>query len=161
MRFLRYKDVLLSADIIVKATIQTTLPDAAARVWHTLLQRDAFLHITRGMLGFKGAEEWPEVFEEGQVIETRLLLFNFVPAWRHTLRLIRVDHEDMEIESREEGGPVRRWNHRKWIEEKSERSCLYTDEIDIHAGLLTWLIWAYAHVFYRYRQKRMRQMALR
>ena len=126
-----------------------------------LLQRDAFLHTTRGMLGFKGAKEWPETFEEGQVIETRLLLFNIVPAWKHTLRLIRVDDENMEIASREEGGFIEQWNHRKWIEEESECSCLYTDEIDIHAGLLTWLVCAYAHVFYRYRQRRMRQMAVR
>lgn len=145
----------------MKATIQTTLPYSAAEAWQMLLQRDAFLYITRGMLGFKGAEAWPEFFEEGQVIETRLLFFSFIPAWKHTLRLARVDHENMEIASREEGGFVRRWNHRKWIEEKSERSCLCTDEIDIDAGLLTWLIWAYAHIFYRYRQRRMRQMAVR
>ena len=124
-----------------------------------LLQRDAFLYVTRGMLGFKGAEEWPEVFEEGQVLETKLLLFNVIPAWNHRLRLIRVDHENMEIASLEDGGFVRRWNHRKWIEDQSERRCMYTDEIDIRAGLLTWFIWAYAHVFYRYRQKRMRRMA--
>ena len=126
-----------------------------------LLQRDAFLYITRGMLGFKGAEQWPEVFEEGQVVEARLLFFNVLPAWKHTLRLVRVDQENMEIASREGGGFVRRWNHRKWIEEQSESSCLYTDEIDIDAGLLTWLIWAYAHAFYRYRQRRMRKMAIR
>lgn len=124
-----------------------------------ILQRDAFLHITRGMLGFTGAEEWPEVFEEGQLIKTRLLFFNIVPAWEHRLRIIRIDHEKMEITSQEDGGPVRRWNHRKWIEAESEQTCLYTDEIDIDAGLLTFLIWAYAHVFYRYRQRRMRKLA--
>ena len=126
-----------------------------------LLQRDAFLHITRGMLGFKGAKEWPETFEEGQVVETRLLLFNVVPAWKHTLRVIRIDHANMEIASREQGGVVQRWNHRKWIEAGSQTSCSYTDEIDISAGLLTWVVWAFAHVFYRYRQKRMRQLAIR
>lgn len=81
----------------MKATIQTTLPIAAAKAWPMPLQRDAFLFFTRGMLGFKGAEEWPEVFEEGQELETRLLLFNVFPAWKHRLRLIRVDHENLEI----------------------------------------------------------------
>jgi hypothetical protein len=111
------------------------------------------------MLGFAGAEQWSELFEEGQVLETRLLFFNVIPAWKHKLRLIEVDPENMNISSQEEGGPVRRWNHRKWIEAVSAKSCLYTDEIDIDAGLLTWLIWAYAHVFYRYRQRRMRHLA--
>ena len=126
-----------------------------------ILQRDAFLHITRGMLGFRGAEEWPNAFHEGQFIETRLLLFNLVPAWKHRMRLIRIDHDKMELSSEEQGGLVRRWDHRKWIEEDSESRCLYTDEIDIDAGLLTFLIWAFAHCFYRYRQRRMRQLAKR
>ena len=124
-----------------------------------ILQRDAFLYITRGMLGFKGAEEWPELFHEGQVIETRLLLFNLVPCWKHKMRLVRIDHENMELASEERGGVVRRWDHRKWIEEESGSSCWYTDEIDIEAGLLTFFVWVYAHIFYRYRQRRMRQLA--
>lgn len=126
-----------------------------------LLQRDDFLYYTRGFLGFKGAEAWPEQFEEGQVVEARLLFFNLIPAWKHTLRVIRVDDEGMEIASEEAGGIVRRWNHRKWVEDESEARCFYADEIDIDAGLLTVLIWAYAHFFYRYRQWRMRKLAKR
>ena len=124
-----------------------------------ILQRDAFLHITRGMLGFRGAEDWPELFREGQKAEPRLLFFNLLPAWKHRMHIIRVDHENMELVSQEGGGLVGRWDHRKWIEEESESSCHYTDEIEIRAGLLTFLIWAYAHLFYRYRQRRMRRMA--
>ncbi len=124
-----------------------------------LLQRDAFLHITRGMLGFKGAEEWPVVFQEGQMIETKLMFFNVISGWKHRMRVIRIDHEHMELVSQEKGGVVRRWDHRKWVEEESDLSCLYIDEIDIDAGLLTFFIWAYAHLFNRYRQRRMRQLA--
>ncbi len=75
------------------ARIHTSLAIHAADAWKMLLQRDAFLYITNGMLGFKGAEEWPEFFEEGQVIETQLLLLNRLPAWKHRLHVIRVDHE--------------------------------------------------------------------
>ena len=135
------------------------MPTTVANAWEMLLQRDAFLYITRGMLGFKGAKNWPEVFEEGQVVETKLLFFNIFPAWEHRLRVIRVDHENMEIASQEEGGVIRRWDHRKWIEDGSESSCLYIDEIDIDAGMFTIFIWIYAHVFYRYRQRRMRKLA--
>ena len=141
------------------ARIQTFLPTTAADAWKMLLQRDAFLYITRGMIGFRGAEEWPEVFEEGQVIETQLLFFNIIPAWEYRLKLTRVDHEKMEIASQEGGGFIRRWNHRKWIEGGSESSCRYIDEIDIDAGIFTFFIWIYAHVFYRYRHGRMRKLA--
>lgn len=140
------------------ASIQTTLLNSAEKVWQMLLQRDAFLYITRGMLAFKGAEEWPEVFQEGQVVEARLLFFGLIPAWKHRLRIIRIDQEKMELASQEEGGFIRRWNHKKWVEKESEQSCVYTDEIDIDAGLLTFFVWVYAHAFYRYRQRRMRHL---
>ncbi len=140
------------------AKIHTTLPQAADKVWPTLLQRDAFLYITRGMLAFRGAEQWPEIFHEGQEVETRLLLFNFIPAWKHTLRIIRIDDDKTELASEEAGGLIKRWNHLKWVEKESEQSCIYTDEIDINAGLLTFFVWLYAHIFYRYRQRRMCQL---
>ena len=137
------------------------LPTTAAEAWRALLQRDAFLHATYGMLGFRGAEEWPENFEEGQLVETQLLIFNFLPAWKHTLHVIKVDHDNMEIASRERGGLIRQWNHRKWIEGGSGAICKYTDEVDIDAGALTLFVWLFAHIFYRYRQRRMRLAAVR
>lgn len=124
-----------------------------------LLQRDAFLYSTRGMLGFSGADSWPEFFAEGQVIKTRLVLFNLIPAWSYEIRVVRVDSSNRLFVSQEKGGLIRKWNHRKWIEEGAEAACRYTDEIDIDAGVLTFFIWTYAHVFYRYRQRRMRRWA--
>ncbi|MBT8114032.1 MAG: hypothetical protein KJP04_01535 [Arenicella sp.] len=139
------------------ARICTTLPQPPDQVWLTLLQRDAFLYITRGMLAFRGAEQWPELFYEGQVVETRLLVFNFIPAWKHRLNVVRIDHDKRELASQEAGGLITRWNHRKWVEKGSGQGSLYTDEIDIDAGWLTFFVWLYAHIFYRYRQRRMRK----
>jgi hypothetical protein len=34
----------------------------------------------------------------------------------------------------------------------------YTDEIEIQAGLLAGVVWAFAHVFYRHRQRRWRTL---
>ena len=65
------------------ARIQTSLPSSAVKAWPLLIQRDAFLDVTRGMLGFAGAEQWSELFEKGQVLETKLLFFNVIPAWKH------------------------------------------------------------------------------
>ena len=73
------------------ARIRTSLPVSAPDAWPMLLQRDAFLYSTRGMLGFSGADSWPEFFAEGQVIKTRLVLFNLIPAWSYEIRVVRVD----------------------------------------------------------------------
>jgi hypothetical protein len=143
----------------MKAIIETDLPSAAETVWSALLKRDTFLTITRGMLGFRGADQWPETFEEGLVIETRLVFFHVIPAWTHTLRIVEVDAETLMLASEEQGGPIRRWNHRIFLEARTERRCHYRDEIDIEAGVLTPAVWAFAQLFYRYRQRRWRRLA--
>jgi hypothetical protein len=124
-----------------------------------LLKRETFLHVTRGLLSFTGSDKWPAEFHEGELIETRLLFFGLLPAWQHRLLVVSVDDERRELLSRESGGPVRRWNHRIAIEPDGENTCRYTDEIEIEAGVLTPLVWAYAHLFYRYRQMRWRALA--
>ena len=140
------------------ARIRTDLPTSAERAWRALKKRDTFLYITRGLLGFAGADEWPQEFRQGDTIETRLLFFHLLPAWRHTLHVVGLHEGNRELTSRESGGPIRQWNHRIVIEPVAEDRCHYTDEIDIEAGLFTPLVWAYAHAFYRYRQRRWRRL---
>jgi hypothetical protein len=141
------------------ARIQTKLPSSAEKVWQALLKRDTFLYVTRGMLGFRGADQWPEVFQEGVEVETRLVFFHLVPGWKHRLRVVRIDKEKLELTSEEGGGTIRQWNHRILVGRETAERCQYTDEIEIRAGVLTVVIWAYAQVFYRYRQSRWRQLA--
>ena len=141
------------------ARIDTYLPASAEKVWRTLLRRDTFLHITRGMLGFRGSDAWPERFWEGTVIHTRLLFFHAIPGWMHTLTVVHVDRENLVLTSEESGGIVKTWNHRIRVEPQNDDHCRYTDEIEIEAGPFTPLIWAWAHVFYRYRQHRWRRLA--
>lgn len=141
------------------ATIRTELPASSDKVWQALLKRDSFLYVTRGMLGFRGSDRWPELFSEGLQLDTRLVFFHLIPGWRHTLRLIRVDAEKLTIASEEGGGLVRTWNHRICLETRDSESCGYTDEIDIRASVLTPLVWLFAQAFYRYRQRRWRRLA--
>lgn len=141
------------------ARIETGLPNSAEKVWEALLQRDTFLYITRGMLGFRGSDQWPEVFRQGIEIETRLVFWHVIPGWKHTMRIVKVDEENLELVSEESGGPVRQWNHRICLERHGAQRCRYTDEINIEAGLLTPAIWAFAQLFYRYRQMRWRRLA--
>lgn len=141
------------------ARIETELPTSAEQAWEALLKRDTFLFITRGVLGFRGADQWPNAFHEGVEIETRLVFLHLIPAWKHTLRVVKVDEENLELVSHETGGIVRRWNHRILLESIGEERCRYLDEIDIDAGLPTPLVWVYAHLFYRYRQRRWRRLA--
>jgi hypothetical protein len=66
---------------------------------------------------------------------------------------------ELEIASREHGGPVSAWNHRLTFQETSPGSCRYTDSVEIHAGLATPTVVLFAHLVYRYRQWRWRALA--
>ncbi|MGH9942314.1 MAG: hypothetical protein ACRD9R_08150 [Pyrinomonadaceae bacterium] len=141
--------------------ISTRLDTTADRAWQAVKRTETFVHITRGLLGFAGARELPEEWREGEAIRARLRFFNFLPAWEHELRVVRVDDRRRVLHTNEGGGFISRWNHVIRIEAGGGTYCRYTDEIEIKAGVLTSVVWLYAHLFYRYRQMRWRRLARR
>jgi hypothetical protein len=140
------------------ATIQTSFDTSAEKAWKILKKKDTFLFITRGFLGFIGAKNWPEEFYEGLEIDTRFVFFHVLPAWKHYLRVVKVDDHCKELYSNEKGGLIRIWNHLIKIEPETDHRCKYTDQVEIKAGLLTPAVWVYAHIFYRYRHYRWKKL---
>jgi len=140
------------------ATIQTSFDTSAEKVWKTLKKKKTFLFITRGFLGFIGAKNWPEEFYEGLEIDTRFVFFHILPAWKHHLRVVKLDNHNKELYSNENGGLIKIWNHLIKIVPETDQRCKYTDQVEIKAGFLTPVVWAYAHVFYRYRHYRWKKL---
>ena len=140
------------------ATIQTYFETSADRAWEVLKKKDTFLFITHGFLGFMGAKNWPEKFYEGLEINTRFVFFHILPAWKHKLYVVKLDDINKELYSNENGGPIKTWNHLIKIAPITDQRCKYSDEVEIKAGFLTPVVWAYAHVFYRYRQHRWKKL---
>jgi hypothetical protein len=56
---------------------------------------------------------------------------------------------------------VRHWDQHNRIRTTPDGRNLCSDEIEVTAGLLTPLIWAFAQWFYRHRQFRRRYLVLR
>jgi hypothetical protein len=142
---------------LVQATTTIALP--ADSVWERLKQKSTFLYLTRGMVGYPGAESWPEVlFLPGAIIPMQIRPFNVGPATKHEVRVVRVDEGICMVETEEHGGLVDVWRHRMTVEPISAGECRYSDRVEVRAGWLTPLVWAFASVFYRYRQRRWRQL---
>jgi hypothetical protein len=143
----------------LKIKLTTELEAPADAVWGALRKTESFRYVARPLLCLEAdlPRRWPD---RGGVIRVeRLLLFCVVPAWSHELRFVRLDDEEREMLTHERGGPIREWNHRIRVEPVSERLCRYTDEVEVHAGALTPLVWLLAQLFYRYRQMRWRGLA--
>jgi hypothetical protein len=140
----------------VRVSIRLQAP--ASRVWELLLLKDTFLYITRGMMSYTDTGEWPtRLFSEGTTLTTRVRLFGCGPSFPHKVEVVRVDDSRREVETKESGGLVRVWNHQMRVGTVSDAECRYTDCIELQAGLATPLVWLFAAVFYRYRQRRWRR----
>lgn len=143
--------------MIVRVTTELDAP--ADKVWALLKRKQTLLYVTRGLLGVPDAGEWPEEHREGIEVRGRLWFFHAVPGWEHEIRVESVDEDRLEVRTREGGGPVKTWNHLLKVEPLPGGRSRYTDEIEIRAGSMTPVVWAFAQLFYRYRQARWRSLA--
>ncbi|MCG8667957.1 MAG: hypothetical protein MI867_00965 [Pseudomonadales bacterium] len=130
---------------------------SAETAWDNVQLRKTMFYICDGLLSFK-SHNLPERFVDGSEAHCKLWFFNKVPAWTHYWRISSIDADRMILDSEEYGGLVKRWHHIIEIEPLSDNQCVYTDYIDIKAGLATPLIWLWAKVFYRYRQRRWKKL---
>lgn len=143
--------------MIVRVTTELDAP--AQKVWELLKRKQTFLYVTRGVMSIPDAKDWPEEQREGLKMRGRLRFFHLVPGWEHEICVDSVDEDRREVRTTERGGFVKAWNHLLKVEPFSEERSRYTDEIEIDAGVLTPMVWAFAHLFYRYRQARWRSLA--
>ena len=139
--------------------VSTDLDISAGLAWETVKKPETFQYVVRGIMGVRLLDEIPEDWGEGLTVRVRLFFFHVIPAWKHEIRIVRIDEAAHEIYTNERGGPVRHWNHRIKIDPGSAGRCRYTDEIEIHAGPLTPLTGATTHMIFRYRQRRWRKLA--
>ncbi len=138
----------------MKVRIASTFNTPAGQAWMAVRESKTLIYVTKGFLGFKGAEMFPVRWEKGRTEKARLLFFGIIPGWSHRLRFTEISDEKNQLLTEEGGGIISQWNHLIKVEQKDEQSCVYTDEIEIKAGILTPLVWMYANIFYRYRQHR-------
>ena len=142
----------------MRAKISSELPASAEQVWSLVKRSSTLLYVTRGLLGFGGADQFPSEWRQGAQVDTRLLFFGVLPAWRHRLTFKVVSDAKREQFTEEGGGLVPTWNHLIKVEALGAQQCRYTDDVEIKAGPLTPVVWLYANVFYRYRQWRWRSL---
>ena len=137
-------------------TVSTELPIPAATGWELIQKTELLRYVMRGLIAFRGdvPQRWPT---EGESVTVRLWFLGVLPAWKHTIRIVR--WAGYEGQTSEHGGPVHVWNHSVRFEALGASTCRYTDEIHIEAGALTPIVGGWAHLQYRYRQMRWRGLA--
>jgi ligand-binding SRPBCC domain-containing protein len=140
-------------------TVSTLLDAPADAVWAAVQRPSSFLAVTRHLLSVPALRGRTEPWREGETVRSWIFLFGVIPFSYHHLTVASIDDGRRILRSDERGGPIRFWRHDIEVRPVSPTRCRYEDRIEIDAGALTALVAAYAHVFYRLRQRRWRQLA--
>lgn len=141
--------------------VATDLNAPADRVWQALRLPATFVHVCRGLFRFPSLEGRIDPIVDGETGTGWLLAFGVVPAYRHTIHVLRVDEAAGTIETHEHGGVLRRWDHTLHVEPVpgDPHRSRYSDTVTIDAGRLTPLVARVGVGIYRYRQRRWRALA--
>ena len=143
----------------ITVSVSTELAVPADVVWRAVQTPELFVHVAHGMLRYPKAEHARSPMRTGDEIRGWTFLFRVVPFSIHRLRVAMIDDTNRTLDTEEGGGLVRIWRHRIVVEPLPQGRSRYEDRIEIGAGPLTPAVAAFAHVFYRYRQRRWRTLA--
>lgn len=113
------------------------------------LQKVAWPYATFTPVSEEAAGQW----QEGETVSFRFRLFGLIPYGVHTIHVIRFN-EERGIYTREGNKHVPVWNHRILLKETASGTCEYTDRVEIGAGWKTGIVYSWAVLFYRHRQKK-------
>ena len=118
------------------------------------------MHVASPILKFKPQKGFfvPEKWSLGTEYKLKLSFFGIIPVGNHFIKLVELNREENRIISNEHGRLTKVWNHIIKFHAIDDQAVVYTDEIEIKAGILTLSIWLFAHILYRYRQNRWKKL---
>ncbi len=141
--------------------LATVLDTPAERVWQAVLRPRLLDHVAWPIQVFDRIDPagWPERWSVGDY-QVRLRLFGIVPMGRQSIVIRDIQAGPTRYGLRDDGHGdlVKRWDHRITLEPISPTACRYNDEVEVRAGLLTPVAWAFVQIFYRHRQRRLRAL---
>lgn len=140
--------------------VSTILDCPAPKAWSEVQKSSLLRYVIWPLARFApSGVPFPECWSEGLTVQGKLFVFGIIPMGVHTVLLEKVDQKHCEIQSRERDPLIRRWDHLISIKALDASRSIYRDTIDIDAGVLTFVVWAWANWFYRHRQRRWRALA--
>ena len=144
----------------MRARISTVIKTNENRMWDELQKVSSLMHVASPILKFKPQKNHslPEKWALGNEYKLKLSFFGIIPLGGHFIKLVELNKEEKKIVSNEHGNLTKVWNHIIKLKPIDEQTIEYTDEIEIKAGILTFSIWLFAHIFYRHRQSRWKKL---
>ncbi len=138
----------------------TRLPADPDRVWQEVNKPRLLFHVAHPLIQFSAVDplDLPDRWEEREYL-LRMRLYGFVSLGRQVVSISRPEPSGKILFLRDNGHSslIRRWDHLITVAPDGAAT-LYTDRIEIDAGIRTPVVAAFARIFYAHRQRRWRQL---
>lgn len=147
----------------MRVHVESVLPCAAELAWAEVQKSDLLLEVAAPLIALRpvDAPAFPAVWPAGGTVACQMFLLGFIPLGRHQVHFESIDPAERTIQTRESDPLVHTWDHRVTVQDAAGGQTRYADDIEVGAGPLTPLVWLFAQVFYRCRQRRWRRVARR
>ncbi len=140
--------------------VSTELPCAAEVIFDHIRSPKGLKYAASPIVSFTSVEEQidPARWEEKNY-QYSVHLFGYIPLGIHTMSFSYTVSPD-KWAARDNGYSqlCKTWDHLMTVK-TIEGGVLYTDRAEIKAGALTPVIWVFAQILYRHRQRRWRKLA--
>jgi hypothetical protein len=136
------------------------LPCSAEQAWKAIECPRHLQQMSRPVLKLTPEDGSPEIFHAGATIHVSLALFGLLPWGRHSITFEKFDPQTKAFETREEGGPIRVWEHVFKVQPLGAQRCQCTDDIFFEAGWFNSFLWLYGQLLYRWRYRSWRRHLL-
>ena len=151
-----------------RVDIGCTLDMPLEQVWDAVRQPRTLAWVAAPILRFRPIDppHWPDRWSPGRH-RVAMRFLGVVPMGRQWIDVSfparAADDPDGARLVRDNGSGdlVRVWDHWIILTLRADGGTDYRDRVDLAAGLLTPVVWAFAHLFYRWRQARWRALARR
>ena len=148
----------------MKVQISTHLDLPAETVWAEVQTARLLKHIAWPMMHFLPVGKASvDTFKPGGRYQVKLRLFGLLPFG--TQWIVTSVHEPdagewpKQLRDNGHSALIRKWDHWITVAPDPDGGTRYNDEVEISAGVMTPVIWAFAQIFYRHRQRRWRGLA--
>ncbi len=146
--------------------LSTTLRCTPQQAWREMQRPALFAYVTAPLVRFHAVQPptLPEVWGEGSY-RIRMALFGLLPLGEQSIVIVAPavggtpERPHYEMYDRGYGQLARKWHHTIRIRTAEDGSTLYSDHVEIEAGLLTPFVVVFASVLFRWRQRRWRRLA--
>jgi len=136
--------------------MKKVLPANTERVWELAIRLKTLQYIARPLLSFKPLDPLPgAVYGASVSCRFSLRFLGFFPLGMHRILILSCDKQEGMIRSFEHGSLARQWNHTIRLAPAKDGQTQYVDILEIEGAWgMTWLITAFAWLFYKHRQRR-------